>query len=320
MKHLVFYSGGAASWYVAESLKKEVGLDDLYLQFTDTLTEHNSLYLFLIQSISDIYGLGREEVSELEDYVRKMPEIYEDRDTRKEMLEKLRVDFTRLVPNFDWISSNMDIWDLFQKSKYIGNGRIAVCSSELKQKASRKVTIKDFNPTDTTLYFGIDWTESHRTKGIEKGCSKYNCKFPLVEDLSFNKADMFKLMESKGIDVPFLYAKGFPHNNCGGFCVRMGQGGFAYLMDNYNEMFQFHKKMESETRDIIGKNVAVLGKTVNGKRYPMSLSNFEKIYFAQKEGKKLSKEGTLDLLDFGGCWCFAMYNEDGTDDTDSDDK
>lgn len=308
-KHLVFYSGGAASWYVAEIVKKNEGISELYLQFTDTLTEHNSLYKFLLQSISDIYEVPKDRIRYLVDKIEAMPEIYDDRETRKQVLEEVRVQFSAIVPNFEWITSNKDVWDLFQGQKYIGNGRIANCSSTLKQKTSRKYTTKKFNSGDTILYFGIDWTEAHRSKGIQRGWEEYECRFPLIEDLTFNKIDMFKLMESKGIDVPVLYQKGFPHNNCGGFCVRMGQGGFAYLYDNYKEMFDFHKNMEKETIDLIGKNVAVLGKTINGKRYPMTLENFEKIYTLQKSGKKMSKDDTIDLLDIGGCGCFALYDE-----------
>lgn len=56
-KHIVFYSGGAASYAVARTLCKQYGEENVLLLFTDTMVEDYDLYRFLEESS---YQLGAE--------------------------------------------------------------------------------------------------------------------------------------------------------------------------------------------------------------------------------------------------------------------
>lgn len=38
-----------------------------------------------------------------------------------------------------------------------------------------------------------------------------------------SKVDMLEVLKADGIEPPRLYAMGFAHNNCGGFCCRAGR-------------------------------------------------------------------------------------------------
>ena len=50
MKHVVFYSGGVASYCVAKRVVQQYGTKDVVLLFTDTNYEHEDLYRFLDES------------------------------------------------------------------------------------------------------------------------------------------------------------------------------------------------------------------------------------------------------------------------------
>ena len=63
--HLVFFSGGSASWYVANRVKQQYGKESLHLLFTDTLIEDNDLYRFIIETASKLYDNSSERVTYL---------------------------------------------------------------------------------------------------------------------------------------------------------------------------------------------------------------------------------------------------------------
>lgn len=63
MKHIVQFSGGAASAYVAWLVAKEFGCDDTILLFHDTKTEHPDAYRFRKQ-ISEFIGIPITEASD----------------------------------------------------------------------------------------------------------------------------------------------------------------------------------------------------------------------------------------------------------------
>lgn len=56
MKHVVMFSGGAASWATARRVAERHGTDDLTLLFSDTNTEDPDLYRFLHQAALNVGG------------------------------------------------------------------------------------------------------------------------------------------------------------------------------------------------------------------------------------------------------------------------
>lgn len=57
MTHVVFYSGGVASYLVAKRVASLHGTDRLVLLFTDTRSEDTDLCRFLVESAGSILGV-----------------------------------------------------------------------------------------------------------------------------------------------------------------------------------------------------------------------------------------------------------------------
>lgn len=82
---------------------------------------------------------------------------------------------------------------------------------------------------------------------------------------------MLEQLKEIGIRPPRLYDMGFPHNNCGGFCVKAGQSQFRLLLKTMPERYAEHERQEEELRQYLGKDVAILRRTIQGKAVPLTL-------------------------------------------------
>jgi hypothetical protein len=109
------------------------------------------------------------------------------------------------------------------------------------------------------------------------------------------------LMEPLIIRRPRLYDLGMQHANCGGGCVRAGQGQFARLLDTMPERFAEWERNEQALRDHLGKEVAILRDRTGGELRPLTLREFRERAEARPE--------QIDLFDIGGCGCFVAEEE-----------
>lgn len=189
-------------------------------------------------------------------------------------------------------------WEVFKDVRYLGNSRLAQCSHLLKQKPADKWLKANFKPDECVLYLGIDWTEEHRTKAPVKNYAPYKVEFPMCEEPYITKDEMISELESLGIKQPRLYERGYSHNNCGGFCVRAGQGHFAHLLKDNPELYKYHEQKEQEMRDFLGKDVSILRRTRNGVRYNLTLKQL-------REELETDQTEKIDFEDIGGCGCFV---------------
>ena len=101
---------------------------------------------------------------------------------------------------------------------------------------------------------------------------------------------------SEGLQPPRLYKMGFPHNNCGGFCVKAGQGQFKKLWDTMPGRYMEVEKKEQEVYDSIGSQRPFLRVTVDGVLNYVTLREFRENH--------LATDCQIDLFDLGGCGCF----------------
>lgn len=187
-------------------------------------------------------------------------------------------------------------WQVFKDVRWLGNSRLAQCSHHLKQKTADKWIKENFKPDECILYLGIDWTESHRTVAPVKNWAPYKVEFPMCEEPLMTKDEMLSELNKLGIKTPRLYDLGFSHNNCGGMCVKGGQGHFLNLLRQFPERFEWMENYEIEMQKFLGQDVTILKRTVNGKRENLSLQQLREEYEA---GSK-----QLDFYDMGGCGCF----------------
>lgn len=296
MKHIVFYSGGVGSWMAAKRVAKKYGAENMICLFTDTLIEDEDLYRLLLETTQEIFGVDQSDLIEL---TKEIPPVgHETMSERKMFLRELAEKTRQRNPQFVWIFDGRDPWDVFRNVKWIGNSRIAPCSHKLKQEVSRKWIEENFSPNECVLYLGIDWTEEHRTKAPVKNYAPYKVEFPMCEEPYVTKDEMIAELESLGIKQPRLYERGYSHNNCGGFCVRAGQGHFAHLLKDNPNLYKYHEQKEQEMREFLGKDVSILRRTRNGVRHNLTLKQL-------REELETDKTEQIDFNDIGGCGCFV---------------
>lgn len=189
-------------------------------------------------------------------------------------------------------------WEVFKDVRYLGNSRIAQCSHLLKQKPANDWIKANFKPDECVLYLGIDWTEEHRTKAPRKNYEPYRVEFPMCEEPFVTKDEMLAELNELGIETPRLYKMGFAHNNCGGFCVRAGQGHFANLLKEMPDVYKQHEEKEQEMREFLDKNVSILRRTKKGVRHNLTLKQL-------REELEADRTEQIDFNDIGGCGCFV---------------
>jgi len=198
-----------------------------------------------------------------------------------------------------WLADGRDPWQVFRDVKWIGNSRIAQCSHLLKQKVAREWIESNFKPDEVMLYVGIDWTEIHRLPGIKKHWAPYNIEAPMCEPPYQDKHEMFRMLRKAGVRKPRLYELGFSHNNCGGFCVRAGQAHFINLLREKRDLYLYHEAKEMEMQEYLGRtDVSILTRTVKGVEYPLTLRQL-------REEWDSGLRNQIDMLEIGGCGCFA---------------
>jgi hypothetical protein len=193
------------------------------------------------------------------------------------------------------IADGRTIWHVFLDERYLGNTRVDPCSYHLKRKLMRSWVEDHCDPGQTVCYLGIDWSEDHRMKDAAVYWDPWRVEAPLLARPWLDKNQMLEQARQAGIRIPSLYNEGFPHNNCGGGCVKAGQGQFKLLLEKRPRTYAVWEHNEQVVRDHLGKNVAILRDRRGGKTRPLPLREFR----TRVQGGQL----VPDELEFGGCAC-----------------
>lgn len=261
MKHVVMFSGGIGSWAAAKRVVARHGTADVVLLFADTLIEDEDLYRFLADAARDI-----------------------------------GVPVTR-------VADGRTPWQVMRDERVIGNTRFDPCSKILKRQACDRWLRENCDPAETTLYLGIDWTEGHRfDDGSGRGAKHrlarqgWHAEAPLCDAPFHFKGDLVAELEAAGIAPPRLYAMGFPHNNCGGFCIKAGQAQFANLLEHFPDRYREHEAEELATMAHIGHPYTILRDRRGGQTRPLPLAELR---------RRIEGGGDFDRDEWGGCGCFS---------------
>lgn len=194
------------------------------------------------------------------------------------------------------VAEGRDPWQVFHDERYLGNSFLDPCSKILKRKFLRRWLEKNRDPKETVVYLGIDWTEEHRLNAAQPRWSPWKCAAPMCDEPFQTKADLLAELRAKGIRPPRLYELGFPHNNCGGFCIKAGQAHFKLLLTVMPDRYDMHERKEQELGDYLGKKVTILRDRRGGRTRPMSLKEFR---------ERIECGEATDQLEWGGCGCVA---------------
>lgn len=279
--HVVMFSGGLGSWATAWLLVEST-------RFGCLAGDHLTL-LF-----ADVKGDSTE------------PHVGEDEDTYRFIREASRdvIDAARrhgIHAELVRVADGRDIWQVFRDNRFLGNSRLANCSKFLKQIPAREwLDANVADPAECVVHVGIDWTETHRLPAILKAYQPYRARAILTET-RHTREELESMLALRGIELPRLYRAGFPHNNCGGGCVRAGQAQFALLLREHPERYRYWEWREQELRDYLAADVSILKDRTKGRSVPLTLRAFREGIEAQAL--------LFDPNDFGGCGCFVQEGD-----------
>lgn len=260
LKHIVMFSGGLGSWAAAKRVAAQHGTSDMTLLFTDTRMEDKDLYRFLTEGALNVGA----------PLVR--------------------------------IAEGRNPWHVFFDGRFLGNSRVDPCSRILKREMAEKWLIEHCDPSETIVYVGIGWSEEHRYTAMKArhAAKGWRYEAPMIEAPYLDNHQVAAWLEREGIKVPRLYGMGFAHNNCGGFCVKAGQGHFRVLLDQLPKEYAEHEALEQAFRTYIGKDVAIMTDRTGGTRKPLTLKDFR---------IRVESGAQVDAFDIGGCGCFVTEGE-----------
>jgi hypothetical protein len=265
VKHIVNFSGGDCSFWAAHRVIQKFGKENVVLLFADTLIEDEDLYAFN-KAASKILG----------------------------------VKITR-------ISRELTPWQLFRREGLIGNNRFPICSVYLKREildehaaANFEMLIEqeNFLLEKAILYIGFDWTEEHRLVEIQKAKPGVQIEAPMQWEPIWDKCRMRKEAEALGLPEQKLYTAGFPHNNCGGRCVRAGISHWVHLLKVFPDRYgEWEIEEQSTIKDFETRGIqawTILRDRRGGEAKQLSLKDLR---LRVESGEEFPRD------DWGGCGC-----------------
>jgi len=207
----------------------------------------------------------------------------------KETVVYLGVEFVKLD------NGGKNIWDVFTKTRFMGNSRVDPCSRVLKREPLEKWVSENYTSDNSVRVVGIGQHEKHRLTRIAKAFKPWEIYAPLIET-PMTRQDIEAVLLKAGIEPPRLYELGFPHNNCGGFCVKTGQRQMALLLKEFPERYRWHEEQQEKLFTFIGQRRGTIRRTVDGEIVYMGLKDFREF---------LEAGGRPDLYAEPGCGCIA---------------
>ena len=190
------------------------------------------------------------------------------------------------------IADGRNPWEVMRDHRSFATNRMDFCSEELKRDLLDKWFANNCS-AETVSCVGLDWTEMHRLDRMRQIMPERRWEAPMTEKPYMTKAQMMAWLKAEGIEPPRLYKLGFPHNNCGGFCIKAGQAHFALLLRTMPERYAYHEAKERELREVVGE-YGILRDRTGGTTKTLTLEAFR---------KRIEAQGEFDAFDWGGCGC-----------------
>jgi 3'-phosphoadenosine 5'-phosphosulfate sulfotransferase (PAPS reductase)/FAD synthetase len=187
--------------------------------------------------------------------------------------------------------------EVADEKQLIPNSLAAPCSHELKQKPFLKYI--QALPKPLTVHLGLSWDEEHRMakpKEIYEQVPGVTVDFPLLwKPLPLMSYTI--TISEWGIEIPRLYTLGYPHNNCGGRCVRQGIREWLRLKKTFPDRYDEVSRWEQKARAQGGPRAArsILKDRRGGVATELTLE--------QLKAREFSDQLEMNLGDNFGCFC-----------------
>lgn len=221
--HVVMFSGGAASAYVAHYIVQKYGKENCILFFTDTLWEDIDNYRFM-EEVAEYIGI---EITYRTDG-RTPEEVFYD---------------VRFLGNSRMAKCSEEL--------------------KVRQTLIYLEELRDIHNLEPILYFGIGPHEQHRAINLQNfyehnPIEPIATRFPMIETFKADLDAKKIIRDEWKIPLPRMYGLGFSHANCAGRCVRGGLGHYALLYKVWPNQYLEQEAMEERFREKFDKDVSIL--------------------------------------------------------------
>jgi len=185
-------------------------------------------------------------------------------------------------------------YQVFTDEHVIPSARFAPCTLRLKLKMFRAYIAT--LPKPLTVHIGYDVFELERCEPTRKNYEKlgYSVDFPMLWKPYEYRDYSVVMREEWGIEPPEMYRLGYTHANCGGRCVKQGQGDWLRTLINHTDRFAeveaWENQMRQKQKDNNKRQYAIAKSRKGGTMRPLPLSELRARYEANPNQR-------LDLLD-----------------------
>jgi hypothetical protein len=187
-------------------------------------------------------------------------------------------------------------WEVFRDVKFLGNSRADPCSRVLKREVLDAWMDANCSVDTDIRYVGIHWSEMDRYERVKARLAPWDVQAPMCESPFMGIQEMHRWAEREGLRQQRLYTYGMPHANCGGGCVKAGQGHFALLLEKAPARFAEWEANEQTLRDQLGDVSILTDRSGGGGKRVLTLRQLR---------ERIEAQGDYDQYDFGGCGCFT---------------
>jgi hypothetical protein len=188
-------------------------------------------------------------------------------------------------------------YEVSRSENVIPNSFIAPCTFRLKINIFKAWLETQEKPI--TIHIGYDFSEIHRCDKTKKNYEElgYSVDFPLLWEPIEEREYTDVSKNDWGIEPPRMYPMGYTHANCGGRCVKQGQGDWIRTLINFPDRYKEIEDWEQEMRTHSERHAvrSILKRSVNKETVPFTLRELREKYESEHLLPK-SKEEQLYLF------------------------
>jgi len=139
-------------------------------------------------------------------------------------------------------SEYKDVWDVWEKTKWLSGVNGARCTTELKVKPRLEFQ----KPTDIHVFgYTADSSDVDQATRLRDNYPELTIKTPLIDN-DLTKESVLSIVMAAGIELPVPYKLGFHNNNCK-TCVKATSPSYWSLVrKSYPEEFDRMSKLSRE--------------------------------------------------------------------------
>lgn len=151
----------------------------------------------------------------------------------------------------DRLSEGRNIWDVFFADSTLTSPGFGGCRASWVLKRQALDQYAEAISEDLTVYVGFGPDEEDRMKRIQCARPDRKFDFPLTWQPKLWRCDVMDDLKRRGIQVPSMYADGYPHANCGGACILAGIKQWAGLLRDNPELYRISEENEQKFQQML---------------------------------------------------------------------